>query len=227
MEPKTKNIHAQVVPKTLEPEQHKYKKPQEQKCNFSSTSTSGPKSPKLRCIRRQAPNEDLEKLSKHRPKVSLTPAEIEEDLKFFAQIMDSTNMSSDTRQKKWFSKPSKATAFVATVTKKDLLELNDLYKQQQTGSGGLGEYSFGGACEKSATVLLTNGCVTPIGSIIVRDDYLLELLVISTNLDIQKNHYPLDFTNRRGDEARIKNTWYNQGLVNECHRRTLKILLRL
>ncbi|GKB94844.1 retrovirus-related pol polyprotein from transposon TNT 1-94, partial [Tanacetum coccineum] len=57
--------------------------------------------------------------------------------------------------------------------------------------------------------------------------YTREVLVISTNLDIQKNHYPLDFTNRRGDEARIKNTWYNQGLVNECHRRTLKILLRL
>ncbi|GKD42840.1 putative ribonuclease H-like domain-containing protein [Tanacetum coccineum] len=52
-------------------------------------------------------------------------------------------------------------------------------------------------------------------------------LIWSTNLDIQKNHYPLDFRNRRGDEARIKNTWYNQGLGNECHRRTLKILLRL
>ncbi|GJU86889.1 hypothetical protein Tco_1294435 [Tanacetum coccineum] len=46
--------------------------------------------------------------------------------------------------------------------------------------------------------------------------YTREVLVISTNLDIQKNHYPLDFRNRRGDEARIKNTWYNQGLVNEC-----------
>ncbi|GJQ95028.1 hypothetical protein Tco_0006167 [Tanacetum coccineum] len=45
--------------------------------------------------------------------------------------------------------------------------------------------------------------------------YTREVLVISTNLDIQKNHYPLDFRNRRGDEARIKNTWYNQGLVNE------------
>ncbi|GJX46366.1 hypothetical protein Tco_0271556 [Tanacetum coccineum] len=41
--------------------------------------------------------------------------------------------------------------------------------------------------------------------------YTREVLVISTNLDIQKNHYPLDFTNRRGVEARIKNTWYNQG----------------
>ncbi|GJS15689.1 RNA-directed DNA polymerase, eukaryota [Tanacetum coccineum] len=41
--------------------------------------------------------------------------------------------------------------------------------------------------------------------------YTREVLVISTNLDIQKNHYPLDFRNRRGDEARIKNTWYNQG----------------
>ncbi|GJS51159.1 hypothetical protein Tco_0624521 [Tanacetum coccineum] len=103
MEQKTENIHAQEAPKTLKPEQHKYKKPQEPKCNFSSTSTGGPKSPKRRYIRRQAPNEDLEKLSKHRPKVSLTPAEIEEDLKFFAQIMDSTNMSSDTRQKKMLS----------------------------------------------------------------------------------------------------------------------------
>ncbi|GJY37488.1 hypothetical protein Tco_0422866 [Tanacetum coccineum] len=41
--------------------------------------------------------------------------------------------------------------------------------------------------------------------------YTREVLVISTNLDKQKNHYPLDFRNRRGDEARIKNTWYNQG----------------
>ncbi|GKB76047.1 reverse transcriptase domain-containing protein [Tanacetum coccineum] len=57
--------------------------------------------------------------------------------------------------------------------------------------------------------------------------YTREVLVISTNLDIQKNHYPLDFTNRKGIEARIKNTWYNQDLVNECHQRTLKILLRL
>ncbi|GJV66541.1 reverse transcriptase domain-containing protein [Tanacetum coccineum] len=46
--------------------------------------------------------------------------------------------------------------------------------------------------------------------------YTREVLVISTNLDKQKNHYPLDFRNRRGDEARIKNTWYNQGLGNEC-----------
>ncbi|GJY03626.1 hypothetical protein Tco_0369566 [Tanacetum coccineum] len=36
--------------------------------------------------------------------------------------------------------------------------------------------------------------------------YTREVLVISTNLDIQKNHYPLDFRDRRGDEARIKNT---------------------
>ncbi|GKC17399.1 hypothetical protein Tco_1014181, partial [Tanacetum coccineum] len=36
--------------------------------------------------------------------------------------------------------------------------------------------------------------------------YTLEVLVISTNLDIQKNHYPLDFTNRKGVETRIKNT---------------------
>ncbi|GJS05357.1 putative reverse transcriptase domain-containing protein [Tanacetum coccineum] len=36
--------------------------------------------------------------------------------------------------------------------------------------------------------------------------YTREVLVISTNLDKQKNHYPLDFRNRRGDEARIKNT---------------------
>ncbi|GJS87053.1 zinc finger BED domain-containing protein RICESLEEPER 2 [Tanacetum coccineum] len=34
--------------------------------------------------------------------------------------------------------------------------------------------------------------------------YTREVLVISTNLDKQKNHYPLDFRNRRGDEARIK-----------------------
>ncbi|GJZ49139.1 retrovirus-related pol polyprotein from transposon TNT 1-94 [Tanacetum coccineum] len=36
--------------------------------------------------------------------------------------------------------------------------------------------------------------------------YTREVLVISTNLDIQKNHYHLDFKNRRGDELRIKNT---------------------
>ncbi|GJT85001.1 hypothetical protein Tco_1066718 [Tanacetum coccineum] len=45
--------------------------------------------------------------------------------------------------------------------------------------------------------------------------YTREVLVISTNLDIQKNHYPLDFTNRRGTEARIKNTWYNQGYCRD------------
>ncbi|GJS59780.1 hypothetical protein Tco_0654564 [Tanacetum coccineum] len=50
--------------------------------------------------------------------------------------------------------------------------------------------------------------------------YTREVLVISTNLDIQKNHYPLDFTNRRGVEARIKNTCtsdfdvYNQDLID-------------
>ncbi|GJU62412.1 hypothetical protein Tco_1244247 [Tanacetum coccineum] len=53
--------------------------------------------------------------------------------------------------------------------------------------------------------------------------YTREVLVISTNLDIQKNHYPLDFRNRRGDEARIKNTWYNQGLVNEGDFNRLRI----
>ncbi|GKA38912.1 hypothetical protein Tco_0731463 [Tanacetum coccineum] len=37
--------------------------------------------------------------------------------------------------------------------------------------------------------------------------YTREVLVISTNLDLQKNHYHLEFTNRRGVEARIKNTW--------------------
>ncbi|GJY66533.1 hypothetical protein Tco_0468771 [Tanacetum coccineum] len=45
--------------------------------------------------------------------------------------------------------------------------------------------------------------------------YTREVLVISTNLDIQKNHYPLDFTNRREVEARIKNTWYNQGFGSQ------------
>ncbi|GJW62916.1 hypothetical protein Tco_0114800 [Tanacetum coccineum] len=47
--------------------------------------------------------------------------------------------------------------------------------------------------------------------------YTREVLVLSTNLESQMNHYPLEFRNRRGDEARIKNTWYNQGLVNECY----------
>ncbi|GJU55769.1 hypothetical protein Tco_1229483 [Tanacetum coccineum] len=41
---------------------------------------------------------------------------------------------------------------------------------------GLGEYPFRGACEISTTILLTS-------------------FAISTNLDIQKNHYPLDFRN--------------------------------
>ncbi|GJS52079.1 retrovirus-related pol polyprotein from transposon TNT 1-94 [Tanacetum coccineum] len=44
--------------------------------------------------------------------------------------------------------------------------------------------------------------------------YTREVLVISTNLDLQKNHYHLEFTNRRGVEARIKITWllHNQTL---------------
>ncbi|GJV65249.1 retrovirus-related pol polyprotein from transposon TNT 1-94 [Tanacetum coccineum] len=42
--------------------------------------------------------------------------------------------------------------------------------------------------------------------------YTREVLVISTNLDKQKNHYPLDFRNRRGDEARIKNTCFGSAL---------------
>ncbi|GKD09826.1 hypothetical protein Tco_1189511 [Tanacetum coccineum] len=41
--------------------------------------------------------------------------------------------------------------------------------------------------------------------------YTREVLVLSTNLEIQTKHYPLVFRNRRGDEARIKKTWYNQG----------------
>nr|GEZ46859.1 hypothetical protein [Tanacetum cinerariifolium] len=60
----------------------------------------GPKAPKQRCIRIQSPDEDLEKLLKNRPKVSLTPAEIEEDMKFFSQIMQGATTSSDTLQKK-------------------------------------------------------------------------------------------------------------------------------
>ncbi|GJZ44195.1 retrovirus-related pol polyprotein from transposon TNT 1-94 [Tanacetum coccineum] len=40
--------------------------------------------------------------------------------------------------------------------------------------------------------------------------YTREVLVLSTNLEIQTKHYPLVFRNRRGDEARIKKTWYNQ-----------------
>ncbi|GJT00830.1 hypothetical protein Tco_0821999 [Tanacetum coccineum] len=45
--------------------------------------------------------------------------------------------------------------------------------------------------------------------------YTRDVLAINTNLDIQKNHYPLDFRNRKGDEARIKNTWYNQGYCRD------------
>ncbi|GJZ56229.1 hypothetical protein Tco_0611422 [Tanacetum coccineum] len=40
--------------------------------------------------------------------------------------------------------------------------------------------------------------------------YTREVLVLSTNLEIQTKHYFLVFRNRRGDEARIKKTWYNQ-----------------
>ncbi|GJX09249.1 reverse transcriptase domain-containing protein [Tanacetum coccineum] len=36
--------------------------------------------------------------------------------------------------------------------------------------------------------------------------YTQEVLVLSTNLEIQTKHYSLVFRNRRGDEARIKNT---------------------
>nr|GEV79664.1 RNA-directed DNA polymerase, eukaryota, reverse transcriptase zinc-binding domain protein [Tanacetum cinerariifolium] len=43
--------------------------------------------------------------------------------------------------------------------------------------------------------------------------YTREVLVLSTNLVIQMNHYSLVFRNRRGDEARIKKTWYNQESV--------------
>ncbi|GKE05611.1 hypothetical protein Tco_1397629 [Tanacetum coccineum] len=41
--------------------------------------------------------------------------------------------------------------------------------------------------------------------------YTREVLVLNTNLESQTKHYPLVFRNRRGDEARIKKTWYNQG----------------
>ncbi|GJR05668.1 hypothetical protein Tco_0528652 [Tanacetum coccineum] len=37
--------------------------------------------------------------------------------------------------------------------------------------------------------------------------YTREVLVLSTNLEIQTKHYSLVFRNRRGDEARIKKTW--------------------
>nr|GEY61751.1 hypothetical protein [Tanacetum cinerariifolium] len=45
--------------------------------------------------------------------------------------------------------------------------------------------------------------------------YTREVLALSTNLEIQMNHYPLDFKPVVGDEVRIKKTWYNKGLVNE------------
>ncbi|GKA80474.1 retrovirus-related pol polyprotein from transposon TNT 1-94 [Tanacetum coccineum] len=48
--------------------------------------------------------------------------------------------------------------------------------------------------------------------------YTREVLVLSTNLEIQTKHYPLVFGNRRGDEARIKKTWYNQGLAGYYRR---------
>ncbi|GJR59731.1 retrovirus-related pol polyprotein from transposon TNT 1-94 [Tanacetum coccineum] len=45
--------------------------------------------------------------------------------------------------------------------------------------------------------------------------YTREVLVFSTNLEIQTKHCPLVFRNRREDEARIKKTWYNQGTDSE------------
>ncbi|GKB53025.1 hypothetical protein Tco_0903778 [Tanacetum coccineum] len=136
-----------------------------------------------------------------------------------------------------------------------------LERKEKDGKRWLGEYLFGGTCEKSATILLTyaeyfinhaklssihyfplevdmvtskstKSRMYTFSPMMVANSrkhhcrvrpYTREVLVISTNLDLQKNHYHLEFTNRRGVEARIKNTWYNQGLVNECHRRTLKI----
>ncbi|GKA13625.1 integrase, catalytic region, zinc finger, CCHC-type containing protein [Tanacetum coccineum] len=48
--------------------------------------------------------------------------------------------------------------------------------------------------------------------------YTREVLVLSTNLEIQTKHYSLVFRNRRGDEARIKKTWYNQGSLQvKCY----------
>ncbi|GKC08021.1 RNA-directed DNA polymerase, eukaryota [Tanacetum coccineum] len=72
---------------------------------------------------------------------------------------------------------------------------------------GLVEDSYiGGACRNQQSVLLLmfaeHHCrVRP---------YTREVLVLSTNLEIQTKHYSLVFRNRRGDEARIKKTWYNQ-----------------
>ncbi|GJR87477.1 hypothetical protein Tco_0211488 [Tanacetum coccineum] len=45
--------------------------------------------------------------------------------------------------------------------------------------------------------------------------YTREVLVLSTNLEIQTKHCPLVFRNRRADEARIKKAWYNQGFLYE------------
>ncbi|GJR36980.1 putative ribonuclease H-like domain-containing protein [Tanacetum coccineum] len=45
--------------------------------------------------------------------------------------------------------------------------------------------------------------------------YTREVLALSTNLEIQTKHCPLVFRNRRGDEARIKKTLYNQGASTE------------
>ncbi|GKC29472.1 hypothetical protein Tco_1036766 [Tanacetum coccineum] len=43
--------------------------------------------------------------------------------------------------------------------------------------------------------------------------YTRAVLVLSTNLEIQTKHYPLVFRNRRGDEARIKETCLCLSLV--------------
>ncbi|GJZ73769.1 hypothetical protein Tco_0637915 [Tanacetum coccineum] len=52
--------------------------------------------------------------------------------------------------------------------------------------------------------------------------YTREVLVISTNLNIQKNHYPLEITNRKGVEARIKNTWLTDGPTDSVFRPNLR-----
>ncbi|GJW49279.1 hypothetical protein Tco_0090630 [Tanacetum coccineum] len=47
--------------------------------------------------------------------------------------------------------------------------------------------------------------------------YTREVLVLSTNLEIQTKHYPLVFRNRRGDEARIKKTIHVDCDIEDRH----------
>ncbi|GJU98035.1 hypothetical protein Tco_1327306 [Tanacetum coccineum] len=55
--------------------------------------------------------------------------------------------------------------------------------------------------------------------------YTREVLVFSTNLEIQTKHCSLDFTNRRGNEARIKKTSVPEGMSRSVPERMSRSVL--